>query len=126
MQTQETSSSTAFITYILRLGTFGIFLGHGVYAFRVKPTWIEYLTSVGFSTELSVTLMPIIGIIDFAVALSVLVWAWKPAILYAAVWAFLTASVRIWAGEEVWEFVERSGNWATPLALFFLLKEKKR
>ncbi|MEM6298164.1 MAG: hypothetical protein AAF740_05680 [Bacteroidota bacterium] len=113
------------VTAVLRVGTFGIFLGHGVYAFRQRPDWVEYLTSVGFSADTALSLMPVIGIVDFVVAVAVLVWTWRPAIIYAAIWAFLTASVRVWVGEEVWEFVERSGNWATPLALFLLLRERR-
>ena len=33
---------------------------------------------------------------------------------------FLTALARPIAGDPIWDFVERTANWATPLALLYL------
>ena len=112
------------IEWVLRVGVFGTFLGHGLLAFYVNPNWIRYLNTVGFSDEVATTLMPVIGIIDILVALTVLFIPVKPVVIYAAVWAFLTALMRPLSGESILEFVERSANWAVPLALFLLLYKK--
>jgi hypothetical protein len=37
-------------------------------------------------------------------------------LLYMVVWGFLTATIRLLAGEAIWEFIDRIPNWAIPLA----------
>ncbi len=113
------------IALCLRLGVFGTFLGHGMFAFMVNPKWIIYLTTVGFSQEQAIFLMPIIGIVDILVAFVVLIYPISVVVLYACVWAFLTASIRPIAGEPVWEFVERTSNWVVPLVLLLRMKQNK-
>ncbi len=116
------------IEWILRIGVFGTFLGHGIYAILSNSAWIPYLTTVGFSTEWALRIMPVIGIIDLLVAAIILFKPVKPVVIYAIIWAFLTALVRPVAGESILTFVERAANWAAPLALYFVIfipKHKK-
>jgi hypothetical protein len=108
------------IEWILRIGIFGTFLGHGIFAILGKPGWIPYFTSIGFSESTALFLLPIIGIADIVVALAVLIKPLRIIIAWAAVWGFMTALIRPIAGEPIWDFVERSANWAAPLALLFL------
>ena len=114
------------VKWILRLGIFATFLGHGMFAFYVKSSWIVYLTSLGFSENQAIQLMPFIGILDFVVALFALLKPLRIVLIWAFLWAFLTALVRPLAGESIWDFVERGANWATPLALLFLQGLPKR
>ena len=59
-----------------------------------------------------------IGIIDILVAFSVLLKPHGLVLIYATIWAFMTALARITtAGYPVWDFVERAANWAVPLVL---------
>lgn len=60
------------IGWILRLGVFGEFLGHGIFALQTKASWLPYFASVGISESAARTLMPLIGAMDVTVALIVL------------------------------------------------------
>lgn len=106
--------------WVLRIGIFGAFLGHGVFALQIKESWIPLMTAVGFSEEAATTLMPWIGSLDIAVAILVLLLPLRIVLIWATVWAFATAIVRPIAGDPIWDFVERSANWAAPLALLVL------
>ncbi len=108
---------TKISEWILRIGILGTFLGHGIAALGVKPDWIPLITSVGFSQGAATTLLPIIGVVDIVIAFLALLWPIRIVLIYAAVWAFVTALIQPIAGEQIWDFVEDSANWATPLAL---------
>lgn len=114
------NDSTKLAQWILRIGIFGSFLGHGVFGLNVKQNWIPYLTSVGFSESSATTLLPLIGGLDIFVAIMALVWPIRIVLIWATAWGFSTALIRPIAGEPIWDFVERSANWAAPLALLAL------
>ncbi len=105
---------------ILRLGVFGSFLGHGVFALQVKQGWIKYFTAVGLSESVANTLLPLIGVMDIVVALIALFYPLRIVLAWAAVWGLWTALLGPIAGEPIWDFVERWANWAAPLALLML------
>ncbi len=106
--------------WILRVGIFGEFLGHGIFAFTVKESWIKYFTAVGISEAGARTLMPLIGTLDIIVAVLVLIYPLRIILGWAALWGFWTALLRPIAGEPIWDFVERWANWAAPLALLYI------
>jgi len=110
--------------WVLKIGVFGIFLGHGIYAIQVNQSWVPYLESVGFSNELAILIMPFIGYLDILIAISVLIKPLRLILIWAVFWAFLTALMRPIAGGSILDFIERAGNWATPLALLLLIKWK--
>ncbi|MDN5211428.1 hypothetical protein QQ020_05180 [Fulvivirgaceae bacterium BMA12] len=114
------------IIWILRIGVFGIFFGHGILALNINEKWLSYLGVVGFSESLGVKIMPLIGCLDIVVAVATLLKPWKPVLIWAIIWAFSTALVRPIAGESIWAFVERAGNWATPAALLWLTTNKEK
>tara|TARA_Y100000310_G_C20352528_1_gene655069 strand:+ start:211 stop:606 length:396 start_codon:yes stop_codon:yes gene_type:complete len=105
---------------LLRLGVFGSFLGHGVFALQVKQGWLPYFTSVGLSEAAGEMLLPLIGVMDIVVAILALLWPLRIVLAWAAVWGFWTALLRPIAGQPFWDFVERWANWAAPLALLAL------
>ncbi len=107
--------------YILRTAVFGVFLGHGVFAYTVKEHWISYLETVGFSYEGAIEIMPFIGVLDFIVAGVVLIYPIRIVVLWAMLWALATATIRPLSGEPIWDFVERAANWGAPLVLLFVL-----
>jgi hypothetical protein len=102
---------------IARIGVFGTFFGHGILAIGVNPKWIPLLTSVGFTPQQSMFLMPIIGIMDVFVAIITLLHPVRQILIWACIWAFLTALSRPFSGEPFLEFVERAANWCLPLVL---------
>ena len=106
---------------LAKIGVFGTFLGHGIVAIGINPKWIPLLTCFGFSEEQAVALMPVIGIVDIIVAITVLLYPIRAMVVWAVFWAFLTALSRPISGEHFIEFVERSSNWCLPLVLLFLL-----
>lgn len=106
--------------WILRIGVSGTFLGHGVFALMGKQSWIPYLTAVGISDAMARSLLPLIGMLDLVVAVLVLLWPLRIVLVWATIWGFLTALIRPVAGEPVWDLVERSSNWAAPLALLVI------
>jgi len=112
------------IIWVLKIGVFGIFLGHGIYTIQLNPKWIPFLESVGFSNEMATQIMPYIGYLDILVAVSVLVKPLRSVLIWAVFWAFLTALMRPMTGGSFLDFIERAGNWATPLALLLVLKWK--
>ena len=114
------------VELILRIGVFGTFLGHGVFALLGKQSWIPYFTSVGISEANAIVLLPLIGVMDILVAIFALVKPIRVILIWATLWAFATALIRPISGEPIWDFIERTANWATPLALLYLRGLPKR
>jgi hypothetical protein len=112
---------------VLRIGVFGVFLGHGIFALEGKQQFVVMIQSMVFvDSSTATTLLFAIGIIDILVAFSVLLKPQRYVLIYAAVWAFMTALARITAGDPVWDFVERAANWTVPLALLLYIQFKAR
>lgn len=109
------------IEWILRLGLFGEFLGHGIFAWQLKPRFLEMLGAMtGITGDLAATLMRAIGVSDMLVALFAILKPIRAILIFAAVWGFLTALARPVAGDPIWDFLERWANWAVPLALLYV------
>ncbi|WP_291864848.1 hypothetical protein [Maribacter sp.] len=113
------------IEWILRIGIFMTFLGHGVFAIQGNPSWIKYLETVYIPTESAHTLIVYIGCLDVVVALFILLKPYNKIIIWAAIWAFLTALIRPISGDSIWSFIERGANFMMPLALYYTLKMNK-
>jgi hypothetical protein len=114
------------IEWILRVGVAGEFLGHGLLAIGGKKDWIGWMSQLtGTSTETATTLMLLVGLMDVAVAIIVLIKPLRPILLWAAFWGFWTAILRPIVGQSILDFVERFANVAAPLALYYLLNKRK-
>ena len=85
-----------------------------------KQGWVKYFLAVGMTEAHAATLLPLIGIMDIVVAVFALFKPIKAIIAWAFVWALWTALMRPIGGDPIWDFVERSANWAVPLALLYL------
>jgi len=114
------------IKTILRIGVFGVFFGHGMMAIIGNDAWLELLTTVGFSKNNAVFLLPIIGYLDVIIAVLALLLPLKIVLIWAVIWAFSTALVRPFSGYPIWSFVERFGNWTVPLILLLLQRLPKK
>ncbi len=113
---------TKRIELVLRLAVAGEFLGHGVLAIQGKKQWIEWFSHFGIADPGTAgQLLFLIGLLDVAVALVVLVRPIRAFLLWATFWGFWTALVRPIVGEPIWDFIERFANWGAPLALLLLL-----
>ncbi len=114
------------IEWLLRIGVAGEFLGHGLLAIEGKKDWVGWISQLTHvDASMATTLLFLIGLSDVVVALIVLVKPIKPVLLWAALWGFWTALVRPIVGQSVLDFVERSANWAAPLALFYFYQSQK-
>lgn len=113
------------IEWLLRIGVAGEFIGHGLLGIGGKADWIKWITQLTHvSTPTATTLLLLVGISDLIVAAVVLFKPIRPVLLWAAFWGFWTALVRPIVGVGWLDFIERSANWAAPLALAYLLKNK--
>lgn len=113
--------------WILRIGIFGEFLGHGVFALQRKEGWFKYFEAVGITNPGTIgTMLLIVGVMDVALAILVLVRPIRPLLIWMSLWGLWTALIRWPIGPDpMWDFVERWANWAAPLALYYVLSGKK-
>jgi hypothetical protein len=115
-----------FASWILRGAAALVFAGHGALAISVNVAWLPFFAVVGISAETGRALMPLIGLLDVALAVLVMVRPVPIAVLWMSIWAFWTALLRPLSGQSLLEFIERGGNWGAPLALLLLLGTPKR
>lgn len=106
---------------LLRLGGVLCFVGHGAFGVITKEAWIPYFATFGIDRAMAFRLMPVVGWMDIALGLSLMVTL-RPALLaWMLTWTVFTASLRPLSGEPVWEMLERAGNFGVPLALLLLV-----
>jgi len=117
---------TRGLEWILRLGVAACFVGHGAFGLLRKEAWLAYFGAMGIEPSVGWTLMPIVGAVDVAIGLSVLLRPTRSALVWAAGWALFTALLRPLAGEPIWETLERAGNYGVPLALLLLVLARDR
>jgi hypothetical protein len=110
------------IEWVLRIAVAGEFVGHGVFALLGKKEWVGWIQQfTGTDVATSTQLLFLVGLMDVALALLILIKTVRVAILWMALWGFWTALVRPLVGLPIWDFIERGANWGAPLALFLLL-----
>jgi hypothetical protein len=98
------------------------FIGHGALGISGVAAWTSYFGVVGIPTDTAHQLMPLVGMLDVALALIVLFYPMRGVVLYMAAWGLWTALLRPLAGESAWEAVERTGNFGVLCALFLMAK----
>jgi len=106
--------------WTLRVAAAACFIGHGAFGIITKVAWVPYFGVVGIPENWAYRLMPVIGSVDIAAGIAVLLSPRPFVLLYMAVWATWTALLRPLAGESVFETIERAGNYGVPLALLLL------
>ena len=98
-----------------------LLVGHGALgALTGKSLLVEHYAAVGLPASAAAMAAAMAG--WFEIALAALV-VWRPAtglLLFVAAWKLVTESLFLVAGAPVWEFVERAGSYAAPLALAML------
>lgn len=114
--------NTKFIEWVLRIAVAGEFIGHGVFALQGKKDWINWFANFGVSdVGIATNLLFLVGLMDIALALLILIKPIRLALLWMVFWGFWTALIRPIVGMPVWDFVERWANWGAPLALLLIL-----
>lgn len=108
------------LQWMLRVGAFLCFVGHGAFGIMTKRAWLPYFAVADIGPGTAYRLMPLVGALDISMGLLVL-FTPRPAVIYWMIaWAVWTALLRPLAGESVWEAVERAGNYGVPAALLLL------
>ncbi len=119
--------NTKLIEWVLRISVAGEFIGHGVFALQGKKDWIGWFAQFGISDpSTATTLLFIIGLMDIALAVLILIKPMRLALLWMVFWGFWTALLRPIVGMPVWDFVERWANWGAPLALLLMVGWPRR
>ena len=112
--------------WVLRVAVAGEFIGHGVFALQGRKAWVDWFSIFGISDTATATkLLFLVGALDIALALLILVKPVRIALLWMAFWRCWTALMRAIAGDSIFEFVERWANWGAPLALLLLVSWPK-
>ncbi len=110
------------IAWTLRVTTALLLIGHGGFSFAMGKSATSYFAAVGIPAQAVETwaLTPIGGWLEAALGVAVLVAPQPGLLVFIFVWKLLTEATRPLAGEPIWEFIERGGSYAAPLALFVL------
>ena len=110
------------IQWILRISVAGEFIGHGVFSIQGKKEWVGWFAKFGVvDAGIATQLLFLIGVIDIALAILILIRPVRIALLYMVFWGFWTALLRPMVGMPIWDFIERWANWGAPLALLLLI-----
>jgi hypothetical protein len=118
-----TANRTTAIAWILRVTAAILLIGHGGFGFAMrKSQWAGYFEVLGIGpvTVKAWSLTPLIGWFECVLGLVVLAVPVPPVLIIAFVWKVGTELLRPLAGEPFWEFIERGGSYAAPLALLVL------
>lgn len=108
------------ITFLLRLGVLGCFVGHGIWGIIGKEGWIPFFQVFYFNDSISRQLMPVIGGMDILIGIIGFFLPNRLLLWWAAAWTVFTAMLRPSAGMGMSEFFERAGNYGVPIAMLVL------
>jgi hypothetical protein len=114
------SERLATIEWIFRLAVAACFVGHGAFGIITKAAWLPYFALFGIPEAWAWRLMPVVGAVDIGVGILTLFAPVRAVLLYMAFWGFQTAMLRPLAGEGIWEFLERAGNYGVPFAFLMM------
>lgn len=100
------------------LGTTGLLLfAHGaLQAITQKPLFTALYAPIGFTA----TEIQAIGWLEMAAAVGIVIAPMPAVLIGIAVWKLATEALFPLAGEPAWEFIERGGSYAAPIALVLL------
>lgn len=106
--------------YTLRFASALCFFGHGAFGIITKPIWLNYFAVFGIGHDMAYHLMPVVGVLDILMGISLLIYPTRAILFWLVIWGFITALCRPLSGEHAAEVIERAGNYGTPLALLIL------
>ena len=117
---EERDPSAAFLVTIARVlqwTTSLLLFGHGALAAVTgKALFAKHYATLGWPG----TVVPIIGYAEMIVSVIVMVLPNPALLIVIAVWKIATESLFPLSGSPIWEFIERGGSYAAPLALAVL------
>jgi hypothetical protein len=114
---------------ILRVTTCLLLLGHGALgALHNKPALTDHYASIGLQNIVvgGLTLTQTIGGLEMVLALTVLVAPLPSWLLGICLWKMGTEALFMTAGSLPFEWIERAGSYAAPLALYYLMVTNRK
>ncbi|HEY4325538.1 MAG TPA: hypothetical protein VGN20_16200 [Mucilaginibacter sp.] len=108
------------IYYTLRFASAMCFIGHGSFGIITKHIWCNYFAVFGIGHDAAYHLMPVLGVVDILMGISLLVYPTRAILLWLVTWGVITALLRPLSGESFAETIERAGNYGVPIALLIL------
>jgi hypothetical protein len=118
----EDLATLSTVRRVLQATTCLLLLGHGALGVLGTPTLAAHYGAL----DLPVGTSPLIGWLEIFLASFVAVRPTPTLLGLVAGWKLLSESLFLVAGAPIWEFVERSGSYAAPLALAILLARARR
>jgi len=110
----QTSDVFRRVMTTLKWTTALLLAGHGALgAINGKAMLSTHYATIG----LPPTTTALVGWFEIALAIAVLVRPAVGLLLFVAAWKLATESLFVVAGAPIWEFVERAGSYAAPIAL---------
>jgi phosphohistidine phosphatase SixA len=101
-------------------------LGHGALGILGTPTLTSHYVALGVTPGGAAIAAPLIGWLELALAVALLLRPSASIALAVVAWKLATESLWLVAGAPVWEFVERTGSYAAPLALALVVGVRRR
>ena len=95
-------------------------IGHGGVALFSHTRWTSHWKAVGLEPASAAAALSVSAWLELALGLAILLAPLTPLLVVAGLWKVATEALRIPAGEPLWEFIERGGAYAAPLALILL------
>ena len=121
-----TVSRLHIIQSALRIGLALLLIGHGGFGAVVeKEMLLDHFGSIGIQIDL-VTLI-YVGYFEMVLGFLVLLWPTICLLWIIFVWKVFTEFLYVTDGGliNIWEFVERAGNYGIPIALILILRSRK-
>ena len=97
-----------------------LLVGHAGLAIGGKALLVEHHAALGLAPAAGAALTPIVGWMQLALAAAILLRPTAGVGILVCAWKVASESLFLVAGAPVWEFVERAGSYAAPLALALL------
>jgi hypothetical protein len=106
----------------LKWTTVLLLVGHGALGIADKSLLTTHYTTIGLPADTTA----IVGWFEIALATVVAVRPMAGLLVFVAAWKLATEFLFVTAGAPIWEFVERAGSYAAPLALAMLTRGARR
>jgi hypothetical protein len=115
--TERSERDRALVMRVLLVSTALLLFGHGGLAAQGKPLLAAHVSTAGLPPGA----LSFIGFAEMSVALLLLAAPSTPLLVAVALWKLATEALFPITGAPLWEFIERAGSYAAPLALALLL-----
>jgi hypothetical protein len=108
------------VRQVLKWTTCALLLGHGALGATGNAMLTGHYAAIGLPVETTA----MVGWFEIALAAVVAVRPMAGLLLFVVAWKLATESLFVISGAPIWEFVERAGSYAAPLARAALVWER--